>query len=71
MMEIIDEDHEHDEERKNERENESENRVILCTIKRKQNERQNWVTKIKPEKLFSLLFQEKIIFFKWGKMIFL
>ena len=50
-MEIIDEDDEHEEEGKNERQNESENRVILGTIKRKQNERpklenENWSWKI-------------------------
>ena len=39
MMEIIDEDDKDEEERKNERQNKSENRVILGTIKRKQNKR--------------------------------
>lgn len=69
-MEIIDEYDEHEEEGKTERQNENENRVILGTIKRKQNERQNWATKIELGKSFSLLFQGQTISFKWGKMIF-
>ena len=58
-MEIIDEDNEYEEERKNERQNESENKVILGTTKRKQNERQNQITKIGPEKSFSYFFKGK------------
>ena len=55
-MEIIDEDDKPEEDGKNKRQNESENGVILGTIKRKQNERQNWIMKIRPEKSFFLLF---------------
>ena len=58
-MEIIDEEDEHEEEGKNERQNESENRVILDTIKKKQNERQNWAMKIGPEKSFFYFFKGK------------
>ena len=69
-MKIIDEYDEHEEEGKNERQNENGNRVILGTIKRKQNERQNWAPKIRLEKSFPVLFQGKTISFKWSKMIF-
>ena len=63
-MEIIDEHDEHEEDEKNKRQNENENRVISETIKRKQNERQNWAMKIKQRKLglenhFSYFFKGK------------
>ena len=58
-MKIIDEHDEHEEDEKNERQNENENRVIIGTIKRKQNKRQNWATKIGFGKSFSYFFKGK------------